>query len=353
MIPSAVEGAAMDIRPSPRLFYVPLGVCTVESLPRTSYLGWRTAMPTSYPDIALERALDEAIHRLGPSAGSEQIEREALRLLGAPSPSATHAASSYRMSTGTPPIRHVSVSAARCASRRPSTQRARLYDLLRRMALQAAGVDSDLPPTDGGLHLHVRDTSLLLVGHPPSMLDVLADVFAHILRDTPTSWIHGPFLDLALEENAPFLDRLSDLIPAHPALCPILQAGTLENGWSEWILDGMAWAIATALERGSKGQVIVSVNDCDRRAWGHRVHMDTVVVHGMNNADLAPLPVNWMGVSSADLSIHPMSPPIREIDTVRMLQRGSTPDILGQLMRSELKDALHRGIRKQVLLVLP
>lgn len=292
-----------------------------------------------YTDRDLDAAIEAAVRRLGPAAGRARIEEEAWQWLSTSPPTSPQGQAIFLSSSAIPAI-----------SRKASTQRARLYDGLRKVVLQARDLDPD--PT---LVLHVRETSMMLPGHTASVWDDTARTLADVAEDTRLDTVYAPFLDLALEENARWLDRLPDALGIHPALLPTVQIATQDNGWTDWLVEGVAWALAAAASGGSRGHVIVSVNDCDRRAFGHRVHPDTVV-HFRSIQRSAPpaaqrdIETGWLQVATADLPIHPFLSTGRPTDLQRLLRPGIDPGTIADLLHTELLDSMHSGARKQMLL---
>lgn len=292
-----------------------------------------------FADRDLDAAIEAAFRRLGPGAGRARIEQEAWQWLqGGASPS--HRGQAV----------FLSASAIPSISRKPSTQRARLYDVLRKLVLQARDLDPE-----SALILHVRETSMMLPGHPTSTLDDTARILGNLADDTGLDTLFAPFLDLALEENARWLDRLPELLGIHPALIPTVQVATQDNGWTDWVVEGLAWALATAASGATRGQVIISVNDCDRRAFGHRVHPEAVVQHRMGQrpeglASQRDAETGWLRVATADLPVHPFLSTGRPTDVQRLLRPNTDPGTIEQLLHTELLDSMHSGARKQMLL---
>jgi hypothetical protein len=296
-----------------------------------------------FADQDLDAAIDAALRRLGPGAGRARIEEEAWQWLQ--QGQREHGA--QRKPTA---ARWLSASAVSAISRKPGTQRARLYDVMRKQVLHARDVDPD-----PALILHIRETSLLLPGHPASVLDDTAHTLAQLAEDTGLDTLYAPFLDLALEENARLLDRLPDVLGLHPALIPTIQVATQDNGWTDWLIQGVSLALASTTAGGRRGQVILSVNDCDRRAFGHRVHPDALVTHHEGHAHAAPAAhrdteTGWLQVSTADLPVHPFRSAGRPTDLQRLLRPGTDPGAIEQLLHTELLDSMHSGARKQLLL---
>lgn len=293
----------------------------------------------THSDRDLDAAIEAAVRRLGPGAGRARIEEEALQWLQRTPATAQSGQAIF-----------LSASAITAISRKPSTQRARLYDPLRKIVLQARDVDPD-----PALLLHVRETSMLLPGHPASVWDDTARTLADLAEDTRLDTVFAPFLDLALEENGRWLDRLPDVLGIHPALLPTVQVATQDNGWTDWLIEGLAWALGSAASGGSRGHVIVSVNDCDRRAFGHRVHPEAVVHFRSGNragttSSQRDADTGWLHVATADLPIHPFYSTGRTADLQRQLRPGTDPGSIADLLHTELLDSMHSGARKQMLL---
>ncbi len=313
--------------------------------------------PSAY---AMEKAVRVATRRLGSSATPASVEVEALGIL---------AAEGYAVSAGPASGAtrthflsdeafaghqvHVSVSAAPCASRRMNTQRAHLYDRLRKVALS-------IPETERAhAVLHVRDTSSLLTGHDASSAVVVAETLSEVANDTGIHAIHGPFLDLALAENLYLLEALPEILAVSALLCPTVQIGTTDNGHPEASLEALSYAIATRLAGGAKGHpLIISDNDCDRRAFGHRVHSENIVWHRHVPPDapesshrLTHLPETWNQVMAADLPVFVGAPPVRMSDHIMDLAGSSSPvDIFDAIART-LLSAPSSGARRQLLLM--
>jgi len=264
--------------------------------------------PSAY---ALEKAVRVAARKLGRGASAEAIEREALNLLSMEgfqplsSPIGPSRKATPSGGTAIAPLLHVSISAAACASRRPTTQKARLYDVLRKGALELS------PDTRLRTRIHVRDTSSLFLGHAPEVLDDLVETLAHVANDTSIPGMYGPFIDAALTENLALIERLPDVLSAFPAVCPIIQVGTPDNGISESVVEALAYALALVPSgQAAGGSILLTTNDCDRRAFGHRVHADAIVVHQRNavpqeeNPGVSPsFPGSWHRVMAADLPL--------------------------------------------------
>jgi hypothetical protein len=120
-------------------------------------------------------------------------------------------------------------------------------------------------------------------------------------------------------------------------------------------VEGVAWALGSAASGGSRGHVILSVNDCDRRAFGHRVHPETTVCHRSGPRVTASGPqrdteTGWLQVATADLPIHPFLSTGRPTDLQRLLRPGVDPGTIADLLHTELLDSMHSGARKQMLL---
>ncbi|MDA0379435.1 MAG: hypothetical protein O3C45_03240 [Bacteroidetes bacterium] len=300
-------------------------------------------MPSHVSHQDLDAAIEAAIRRLGPAAGRARIEEEAWQWLQGTSQKPSSASSSAVF---------LSSSAIPAISRKPSTQRSRLYDSLRKLVLTAVDLD---PDPDPALVLHVRETSMLLPGRASSVWDDTALTLADLAEDTRLDTVYAPFLDLALEENGRWLDRIPDALGLHPALLPSFQIATQDNGWADWLVEGLAWALAAASTGGIRGRAIISVNDCDRRAFGHRVHPETVVHYRLGHPASQDGPrrdaeTGWLRVGTADLPIHPFLSTGRPTDLHRTLSRGADPASILNLLHTELLDSMHSGARKQMLL---
>lgn len=253
---------------------------------------------------------------------------------------------------------HLSVSAAPCASRRLNTQRARLYDRLRSTVLQ-------LPrESETAVFLHVRDTSSLLVGHDADALLVIAETLADVQRDLPVSYVHGPFIDAALMENLPLLEHLPELLSISERLCPTVQLSTLDNGLSEHTLEAVCLGLAVTAQKGTgtgSRPVIVSAHDCDRRAFGHRVHAEAIVAHhrhpahgigsGAGAGSVGPIPEDWQRVEMVDLPLLMHHVPQRTSDHITVLGSGDTPATLLSLLESGLLAGTPGGARRQLMLL--
>ena len=315
--------------------------------------------PSTY---VLEKAVRVAARKLGRTASVTDVEQEALRMLAedgfAPTPQQSspsppgHVVGNTQLATTDAVALHLSISAAPCASRRLNTQRATLYDLLRKELLSIPDA------IRSGVHLHVRDTSALLVGHPPDAAVIIAETLAAVAEDIPIAGISGPFIDAALTENLPLLERLPDLIGLAANVCPTVQVGTLDNGHPEAALSAVSFALALASSaRTGMNPVIVSVNDCDRRAFGHRVHQTAVVAHSRaasirtaTGATPAGLNDEWQSVSSADLPLVPGITPDRTTDLILTVQETGPDDIRG-LLEERLLTGGASGARRQLLLL--
>ena len=197
---------------------------------------------------------------------------------------------------------------------------------------------------------------MLLPGHPVSVIGDVFKTLTQALDDLPAATVFGPFLDLALEENVRYLERLPDLVTLHQDLCPTLQLATMENGWSEWVLDALSFALAAAASSGRRGVLILSANDCDRRAFGLRVHPEAVVIHhkGRSNAELASFAHDnaWIAADSVDLPSHPSLPQARPADRFRMLGPGSDPSDIRALIHEDLLDGMRSGARQHLVLTI-
>ena len=208
-----------------------------------------------------------------------------------------------------------------------------------------------------GVYLHVRDTSSLLVGHQPDMLLLVAETLAAVVEDIPVSGISGPFIDGALVENLPLIEKIPDLVGLNRLVCPTVQIGTRENGHPEATVSAVALALAVASSDGSaEGPVIVSVNDCDRRAFGHRVHPETVVAYSRPSLKEDPASfqapsrdAHRLNVATADLPLVAGTPPERSIDHMHRVGP-SSPEDIQRLLEEHLLKGASSGVRRQMLL---
>lgn len=322
-----------------------------------------TTRPHSTPSAyALEKAVRVAARRLGSDVSDIEIEAEAMRILSQdgfvagdhrdPVPTGAHhfpvpTAQDHQTEW------HLSVSAAPCASRRLNTQRARLYDRLRSVLTQAPYLGTS------NIYLHVRDTSSLTVGHPPEALLTIAETLVDVVRDLPVSDIHAPFIDAALPENIGLLERIPELLALSQRLCPTVQIATIDNGLDEPSLEALclALAVATQQKQGSH-PLILSTQDCDRRAFGHRVHPEAIVAFQRQPvgevrepASLDALPESWLHVASADLPLLMDHTPQRTTDHVIPLAPEASPESILSLVSDRLLSGSAGGARRQLMIL--
>ena len=324
------------------------------SVPRTD------SRPSAY---ALEKAVRVAARRLGSDASDMDIEAAAMRLLVEEgyTPTAVASSAPAGFDTGFTTARlesqtelHLSVSAAPCASRRLNTQRARLYDRLRTVLAKTPSIGASAG------YLHVRETSALTLGHPPESLLVIAETLVDVLDDLPVSHIHAPFVDAALPEHTALLDRLPELLKLSPRLCPTIQVATSDNGLDEQALEAICLALAVAARSGSGTHpIILSTQDCDRRAFGHRVHSDAVVAYVRPSQGAAPgatsldaIPHNWQRAGTADLPLLMEHTPQRTTDHVARLTADPTPHSVLSLISDGLLAGLTGGARRQLMILI-
>jgi len=223
--------------------------------------------------------VDSVLSTLGHRASASDVEAAAVQVL--------EAVDSPSMS-GSPLIWiRFSVSVAACASRRSATQRARVYDHLRlassSLALLVEDVARDMKAPLPHIELNVRDSSSLLYGHGKSELLSIAEAMARAATDTGVSIVRGPFLDLALEQNASLLGVLPELLAISPVLRPVVQLGTKENGFDSDTSAALSLALsihnkAQHLRGTGSPQCTIVVNGCDRRAFETRVHPEQNMV---------------------------------------------------------------------------
>lgn len=306
-----------------------------------------------------------ASRKLGYSATPQEVEMEAVRMLdadgfapflattvpGLDRPSNERAPDVLQSRPIQSPL-HISVSAAGCTSRRPQTQRARLYDLLRKQLLLVPGAERQRT------YLHVRDTSSLYVGHSREVVNTIGEVLSDVVRDMNLVHAHGPFIDAALPENLALIEQLPDLISVSDRICPLVQLSTVDNGHSRWAVEALAYALSLiSSSRPKQHPLILSVNDCDRRAFGHRVHPESIVIHRRTatHEPSAPstessLPSEWHLVASADLPMIPDGLPERTTDHLLPLPDGG-PDAVRRLIEDQLLSHATSGARRQVLLM--
>ncbi len=329
------------------------------------------SIPSSY---LLEKAVRNAVRRLGRSASADAIEREALSLLKeagfqpenqAPAPNAYAAPDTLGssaenrdnviMETDPRTWLHVSISAATCTSRRPPTQRARLYATLR----------SHLLPLPSHVRkatsVHVRDTSLLFAGHEAGVLVDAVQTLEEVATDLGVLRIFGPFIDLSLAENLPLLERLPEALSGKHRVCPIIQLSTPENAYSPPAVEAAALALSLVKPGPSpKGRLLLTTNDCDRRAFRHRVHAEGVVVyrripvHSRAGEEmLVSLPESWQLVTKADLpsiSLDSESAPTQPLAPVYPVPSGA-PDAAFTMMNETLLSGVPHGARRQLALM--
>jgi hypothetical protein len=317
---------------------------------------------TSPSAYALEKAVRIAARRLGPDASDLDIEAAAMRSLvdeGYSPTSMAHPAPAGARSDFAP-VRldsrtelHLSVSAAPCASRRLNTVRARLYDRLRTVLAHTP------PIVASAVYLHVRETSSLTLGHPPESLLVIAETLGDVLNDLPVSHIHAPFVDAALSENTTLLERLPELLKLSHRLCPTIQIATTDNGLDERALEAVCLALAVAARDGSGTHpLILSTQDCDRRAFGHRVHPEAIVAYARpsqgavpGNRSLDAIPQTWQRVGSADLPLLIDHTPQRTTDHMVQLNPDVTPQSVLSLVAQELLAGPAGGARRQLMVL--
>ncbi len=222
----------------------------------------------------VDRVVESVLASLGGRATASDVETAASQVLEA----------MVSPATGTPLIWiRISVSVADCSSRRSPTQRARVYDRIRLAAsslkLLVQDVAKELAVSMPHMELNVRDSSSLLYGHDSGELLSVAEAMSQAAIDTGVSIIRGPFLDLALEQNSKYMSVLPELLAISPALRPMVQIGTKENGFDPDIVHGLALAAcihnkSQHLRGHGSPQCTVFVNGCDRRAFDLRVHPD-------------------------------------------------------------------------------
>ena len=344
--------------------------------------------PESIPSLyLLEKAVRSAARRFGRSASADAIEREALSLLKeagfqpenealAPiayaEPNAYTAPDAYVapdtlgssaenretaiMESDPRTWLHVSISAATCTSRRPPTQRARLYAMLR----------SHLLPLPGDVReatsVHLRDTSLLFAGHEAGVLVDVVQTLEEVAADLGVLRIFGPFIDLALAENLSLLERLPEALSGKHRVCPIIQLSTPENGYSPLAVEAAALALSLIKPGPSpRGRLLLTANDCDRRAFGHRVHAEAVVVyrrssvHGRAGEEvLSSLPESWQLVTKADIpsiaADSEFSVPRQPLVQINTVPSGA-PDAAFTMISETLLSGVPHGARRQLALM--
>lgn len=363
----AVQGAATGLPVAAPFFS--RRVCTISGWSRSivlptfaaSHSVMHPTQPHSPPSsYALEKAVRIAARRLGSAATEAEIEEAAVRLLVEDGFSPATAASATSSGTASSVARldnqselHLSVSAAPCVSRRLNTQRARLYDRLRTVLAKTPSVGAS------AVYLHVRDTSSLTLGHPAESLLVIAETLVDVLNDLPVSHIHAPFIDAALAENTLLLERVPELISQSARLCPTIQLANSENGLNESALEAICLALAIAAQNGKGSHpLILSTQDCDRRAFGHRVHPEAIVAFlrqppGATSAttSLESLSTDWHRVGSADLPLLRHHTPHRTTDHVVQLSADATPESLLTLIADELLAGPAGGARRQLMIL--
>jgi len=290
-------------------------------------------MPSS--THSLDLIVEAAIKRLGTRASASDVEVEAVRIMERRAPVSPSV-----------PIRSicVSVSLASSTSRRSATQFARVYDNLR-LALDSFQWDvaealnlsasNSLPCP---LHLHVRQTGNLFVGHAPTEILSVATSLSRLAQDVGLDRVTGPFLDLSHPDNLSQVEIIPELLSLHPAIHPVIQIGTREQGLDADVIRALCLALSIrgqnrpSAEAGSAGATII-VNGCDQRAFGHRVHPQEVLF-SMDGGSPDSNPAQ-MGVFSEIAEIAEIA--------AQVVQIGAVADRRWRFARSEHGQPAHAG----------
>jgi len=191
-----------------------------------------------------------------------------------------------------------SISVAACTSRRSATQRARVYDHVRRsthqvlsgmhQVAQASGM-STLPH----LEISIREATGLWAGHEVDEYLSVSDAIHQAVQDAGGHKATGPFLDLSLPEYFGHIDALPEILKQFKHLRPLIQIGTDQDPPSDDVLEALSLVLAihrvSAPEHDSTLALVV--NGCDRRAFGRRAACDvlglSMAVSDMKDAEFA------------------------------------------------------------------
>ncbi len=243
-------------------------------------------MDMQQPDFS--EFVETAIAMLGGNPTSKEVEVAAERLF-------VKAHETRRHANALLPAVQCSISLANCSSRRSATQRSHVYDEIRKCAdklqdrmhstAESAGM-SNVP----ALEISVRDSTNLWSGHPVSEFLTISDAINQAAVDSGAARAIGPFLDLSLPSYFGFLEVFPEMLGRWTRLEPIIQMGTDQDPPNDEVVYGVALALAIHRHQPQKNdsKVALTVNGCDRRAFGRRVHASTVAlsVAYVRDADL-------------------------------------------------------------------
>ena len=221
------------------------------------------------PDF--NQIVETALASLGGSPTSSDVEAAAIRLvesnLGASD-----------LAPGAVLSAQCSISLAACSSRRSSTQRARVYDHVKKSAdtfseaIRNASREAAFQFMPR-IMVSLRDCTNLFAGHGPEELLNVSEAISQAAQDASVEHVLGPFLDLTLSDGFDKVDLIPDCLTRFKNLIPAIQVGTEQDGFNDEmaIAIGYALGIASNQSRDHASRIAIEVNGCNRRAFGRRV----------------------------------------------------------------------------------
>jgi hypothetical protein len=220
--------------------------------------------------------VDSAIATLGGNPTSKEVEIAAERLF-------IRAQEARVVSHALIPAVQCSISVAKCASRRSSTQRSHVYDELRQCLEKLHSQIIDTADLLGlaevpKLEVAIRDSTNLWPGHDITEVLSISEAIHQAVTDAGAVKTVGPFLDLSLSAFFKYVDILPELLGQFEGLVPVIQIGTDQDPPNDEVIFATALALAIHRHQPKKcdSKVSLVVNGCDRRSFGSRVHSDTL-----------------------------------------------------------------------------
>lgn len=286
--------------------------------------------------------VDSVIESLGGNPSADEVEAAAVNALDN---------TAFRVDATASSGMHIravicSISLSGCTSRRPPTQRARVYDRIRRsgdaLTLALHSVSSQLGIPLPVLELTTRDCTSLLSGHDTSEILNMAAAMNQACIDVGASEISGPFLDLSLDESTPYLDILPELLAVSGKCIPLLQIGTNQHPPDPDVIRSLALSLGIHRHNpvSAGNRVAVLVNGCDRRAFGQRVHadVDALSISYEHGCDVQ---------TAFDFSVALSTATAESVKTVHFEERLPGNERVGRVMPNP---GNHRGVATSVLL---
>ena len=260
---------------------------------------------TSFSDFS--DLIDSITASLGGSPTAAAVEAAAHRILSAQQ---SVAASSPPHRSSSELVREevdlkLSLSLASCTSRRSRTQRAAIYDTVRRVGNVARIVADELLKGPNGpspsIELSIRDFTSLLAGHSYEEIPELCASLETACVDAGIDTCRAPFLDLSLPNSIGLLTILPDILSRFSTLHPIVQIGTDCHPPDSEVILGVALAVGIAsgsVNRASSFDVVNS--GCDRRTDGMRLDWNElgISVTSYSNADTQTAEAVAVGLDS-------------------------------------------------------